>query len=153
MRRLTSKEFSRVTGIPEGSILGFRQEVGITPDLPIVQGRKAQTPFTVQQALAAACWRGLLKLGVRREDAAAVSRHLWHLPTEHLEADFVRGARFILIVGGFACPRLLTADAIRAPEGIPPELAASLQPVAVDAQKLLNGIISEVSKEAKAAAS
>lgn len=146
MRRLTTPEFARVTGIKRGSVAAFRRAVGIEPDHGLLRGIQYQHPYSVQNAVAAIVWRGLLKIGVRREDAAAVSRAIWTTPTEHLEADFARGAKFILCVGPVACPRLLSEEAIRAPEGVPTEVARSLSPVAVDVETIFRGVLAEVSK-------
>jgi len=145
--KFSTQQFVRLTGIPQGSHKAFREATGVRPDFGQLRGLCAHRPFGIGNVLGGSIWRGLRKMGVRHEDAAACCRLLWKMSQEELEHHFSVGQQFILVIKDLACPRLLTLDAIQRPQGVPVEIAANLSPNAVDVKKLFDGIMLEAEKD------
>ncbi len=148
MKLLEIGQVAGLVGVCELTITDAKTRLGLQTRHKLRtnrQGRPARL-YSLTEVLAYVVSRGLFAKGVDRECCDAVFRYLFTLAPEYVEASFARGARFILAVGNKALPRLIDREAIVSPSGIPPELAASLKPYAVDCQQLLAQIEARAAK-------
>ena len=135
MRKFTREEASRLTGVPDGTI-GMLQRQGAIA---------SSGGLTLGQLLAIAVARGLTARGLSWHESGAVLQYLWQMPTERLEANFARGANFLLVLGTRVLPRLVTMEAIQHPAGVSPaEISRyGLMPCAIDVSAVHDRLVRE----------
>jgi hypothetical protein len=120
---MMDKDVSRNTGVPAGTICSMRRRGAIPPG-----------EISDVRALGLAVSRGLRSRGVSVAQAARVLMLFWDMPLERLEACLARGARYVLLIGSEAVPRLVQREAVTRNPAIPAGVAfmAGLVPALID---------------------
>jgi ferredoxin len=153
-RLLSAEELCAVTGVPRGTLGNLQAVFGIRSEVGKPTRHVNKRLYTAGHATALVLYRGLRERGVAKEHAGAAMSYIWRLPVEQMEACIQCGACYLLCIRDSCLPRLIDMDAIKHPAGVPPEVAAMMQPFAIDVQELwqqvnacINGILDHAEGE------